>query len=67
MHFQPVSGQEQQALEQEIKEINIAIEGYMMAVDEILHMKTSNEVGKEHLPDYFKYLPAKFNKYFTTG
>ena len=60
-----LSGQEQQALEQEIKEINIAIEGYKMAFDEIWHMKIWNEVGKEQLPDYFEYLPDKFNKYFT--
>ena len=60
------------ALEQEIKEINIAIdnqiEGYKMAVDEILRMKMSSEAGKkEHFPDYFEYLPDKFNQHFITG
>ena len=59
-------------LEQEIKEINIAIdnqiEGYKMAVDEILRMKMSSEAGKkEHFPDYFEYLPDKFNQHFITG
>ena len=59
------------ALEQVIREINIAIdnhiEGYKMAVNEILRMIISNEVGKEHFPDYFEYLPDKFNQYFITG
>ena len=59
-------------IEQEIKEINIAIdnqiEGYKMAVDEILRMKMSSEAGKkEHFPDYFEYLPDKFNQHFITG
>ena len=44
------------ALEQGIREINIAIdnqiEGYQMAVNEILRMKISNEGGKnEHFSD----------------
>ena len=39
-----------------------------MAVDEILRMKMSSEAGKkEHFPDYFEYLPDKFNQYFITG
>ena len=39
-----------------------------MAVDEILRMKMSSEAGKkEHFPDYFEYLPDKFNQHFITG
>ena len=59
-------------LEQEIREINIAIddqiEGYKMAVNEILLIKISNKGGKnQHFPDYFEYLPDKFNQHFITG